>query len=79
MAISVLTEPVHFDGSLADLRAVHLATSIPVLRKDFLVHPAQVMEALRMQRLKNGRQTHRPRLDERVVEADCVLPLVEPP
>jgi indole-3-glycerol phosphate synthase len=44
-AISVLTEPVHFDGSLADLRAVHLATSIPVLRKDFLVHPAQVMEA----------------------------------
>jgi indole-3-glycerol phosphate synthase len=44
-AISVLTEPVHFDGSLADLRAVHLATTVPVLRKDFLVHPAQVMEA----------------------------------
>lgn len=44
-AISVLTEPRHFDGSLADLRAVHLASSVPVLRKDFLVHPAQVMEA----------------------------------
>jgi len=44
-AISVLTEPVHFDGSLADLRAVHLATTIPVLRKDFLVHPAQLIEA----------------------------------
>jgi indole-3-glycerol phosphate synthase len=44
-AISVLTEPRHFDGSLADLRAVHLATSVPVLRKDFLVHPAQLMEA----------------------------------
>ena len=44
-AVSVLTEPRHFDGSLADLRAVHLATSIPVLRKDFLVHPAQLMEA----------------------------------
>lgn len=42
-AVSVLTEPRHFDGSLADLRAVHLATSVPVLRKDFLVHPAQVM------------------------------------
>jgi indole-3-glycerol phosphate synthase len=44
-AISVLTEPRHFDGSLADLRAVHLATTIPVLRKDFLLHPAQLMEA----------------------------------
>ena len=44
-AISVLTEPVHFDGSLADLRAVHLATTVPVLRKDFLVHPAQLIES----------------------------------
>ena len=44
-AVSVLTEPRHFDGSLADLRAVHLATSLSVLRKDFLVHPAQLMEA----------------------------------
>jgi indole-3-glycerol phosphate synthase len=41
----VLTEPLHFDGSLADLRAVHLATRIPVLRKDFLAHPSQLMEA----------------------------------
>ncbi|HXJ64718.1 MAG TPA: indole-3-glycerol phosphate synthase TrpC [Actinomycetota bacterium] len=44
-AISVLTEPRHFGGSLADLRSVHLVTRIPVLRKDFLVHPAQLMEA----------------------------------
>jgi indole-3-glycerol phosphate synthase len=44
-AISVLTEPLHFDGSLADLRAVHLATTVPVLRKDFLVHPSQLIEA----------------------------------
>jgi indole-3-glycerol phosphate synthase len=44
-AVSVLTEPRHFDGSLADLRAVHLATSLPVLRKDILIHPAQLMEA----------------------------------
>jgi indole-3-glycerol phosphate synthase len=44
-AVSVLTEAQHFDGSLADLRAVHLATSLPVLRKDFLVHPAQLIEA----------------------------------
>jgi indole-3-glycerol phosphate synthase len=44
-AVSVLTEPIHFDGSLADLRAVHLAVGVPVLRKDFLVHPAQVIES----------------------------------
>jgi indole-3-glycerol phosphate synthase len=44
-AISVLTEPEHFDGSLADLRAVHLAVRVPVLRKDFLVHPSQVIES----------------------------------
>jgi indole-3-glycerol phosphate synthase len=44
-AISVLTEPTRFDGALADLRAVRLAVDIPVLRKDFLVHPAQVIES----------------------------------
>ena len=44
-AISVLTEPTRFDGSLADLRAVHLAVGIPVLRKDFLIHPSQLIEA----------------------------------
>ncbi|HEY7280813.1 MAG TPA: indole-3-glycerol phosphate synthase TrpC [Actinomycetota bacterium] len=43
--ISVLTEPHHFGGSMADLRSVHLVTRLPVLRKDFLVHPAQLMEA----------------------------------
>jgi indole-3-glycerol phosphate synthase len=44
-SISVLTEPRHFHGSLADLRAVRLAVDVPVLRKDFLVHPSQLIEA----------------------------------
>ncbi len=44
-AVSVLTEPRHFQGSLADLRAAHLATSLPVLRKDFLLHPLQLLES----------------------------------
>jgi indole-3-glycerol phosphate synthase len=44
-AISVLTEPTRFDGALADLRSVRLAVDLPVLRKDFLVHPAQVIES----------------------------------
>ena len=38
-AISVLTEPRHFHGSLADLDAVRASVTLPVLRKDFLVHP----------------------------------------
>jgi indole-3-glycerol phosphate synthase len=44
-AISVLTEPRHFHGTLADLRAARMATQLPVLRKDFLVHPSQVIES----------------------------------
>ena len=44
-AVSVLTEPRHFHGSIADLQAVRSSVSIPVLRKDFLIHPAQVIEA----------------------------------
>jgi indole-3-glycerol phosphate synthase len=44
-AISVLTEPRHFAGSLADLRTVRRRTSLPVLRKDFIVHPAQVIQS----------------------------------
>ncbi|MEX1047788.1 MAG: indole-3-glycerol phosphate synthase TrpC [Actinomycetota bacterium] len=43
-AVSVLTEPKHFDGAMADLRAVRMATKLPVLRKDFLVHPSQLIQ-----------------------------------
>lgn len=44
--ISVLTEERHFGGSLADLWATHLSTSrVPVLRKDFLIHPSQLIES----------------------------------
>lgn len=44
-AISVLTEPDHFDGSNDDLGAVKAATTIPVLRKDFTLDEAQIFEA----------------------------------
>jgi indole-3-glycerol phosphate synthase len=44
-AVSVLTEPDSFHGSLDDLRAAADAVDIPVLRKDFLVDPYQVREA----------------------------------
>lgn len=44
-AISVLTEPEFFDGSLDDLEAVRAAVTIPVLRKDFIIESAQVWES----------------------------------
>ena len=44
-AVSVLTEPERFDGSLEDLEAVAAAVDVPVMRKDFLVDPYQVLEA----------------------------------
>jgi indole-3-glycerol phosphate synthase len=44
-AISVLTEPVHFGGSVDDLLAVRQAVKIPVLKKDFHVDPIQLIEA----------------------------------
>jgi indole-3-glycerol phosphate synthase len=44
-AISVLTEPVYFSGSLDDLRSVCAAVSCPALRKDFIVDAHQILEA----------------------------------
>ncbi len=45
-AISVLTEPSRFDGELAHLESVVAAVpATPVMRKDFLVEPVQVLEA----------------------------------
>jgi len=44
-AISVLTEPHFFQGSLEHLAAVRAAVSLPVLRKDFIVDPYQVYQA----------------------------------
>jgi indole-3-glycerol phosphate synthase len=43
--LSVLTEPERFKGSLEDLDAARGATALPVLRKDFTVDEAQVLEA----------------------------------
>jgi indole-3-glycerol phosphate synthase len=44
-ALSVLTEPFHFAGSLDDLREARAASSLPVLRKDFIVDEYQLYEA----------------------------------
>jgi indole-3-glycerol phosphate synthase len=44
-ALSILTEPFHFGGSLDDLRDARAATDLPVLRKDFIVDGYQVYES----------------------------------
>lgn len=44
-ALSVLTEPFYFKGGLENLRLASETVSIPLLRKDFIFDPYQILEA----------------------------------
>lgn len=44
-AVSVLTEKNYFHGAKKHLAMVKAAVSVPVLRKDFIIHPYQIYEA----------------------------------
>jgi len=44
-AVSVLTEPTFFGGTMDDLELVRRAVSVPILRKDFILDPVQLHEA----------------------------------
>ena len=41
-ALSVLTEPDHFGGSVENLRRIREAVDVPILRKDFILREAQL-------------------------------------
>ena len=45
-ALSILTEPMFFDGSLVHLSSIRAAVSVPLLRKDFIVDRYQILEAV---------------------------------
>lgn len=44
-ALSILTEPSRFGGSLCDLRDARRAVAVPLLRKDFITDVVQLLEA----------------------------------
>jgi len=46
-AISVLTEERHFAGKLEYIPLIKNKINLPLLRKDFTVHPLQILEAAR--------------------------------
>ncbi|MEW6512068.1 MAG: indole-3-glycerol phosphate synthase TrpC [Bacteroidota bacterium] len=44
-AVSVLTDSRFFQGSIAHLEEVRTAVAVPILRKDFIIHPYQLYES----------------------------------
>jgi len=44
-AISVLTDLESFGGSIVDLGVARSSTTLPLLRKDFIIDPIQILEA----------------------------------
>jgi len=44
-ALSVLTEPYFFGGSIQDIKRVKTAVNLPVLRKDFIIDERQLAES----------------------------------
>jgi indole-3-glycerol phosphate synthase len=45
VAVSILTDLEDFGGTNRDLVAARTAVDVPLLRKDFLVHPSQLVES----------------------------------
>ena len=48
VGISVLTEPIHFNGSLSNLSDVRAAVKLPILMKDIVIVPEQIEVAAQL-------------------------------
>jgi len=80
-ALSVLTDERHFGGSLDDLRAARAACGLPILRKDFIVDPYQLLEAavngadavLLIVRALDDRQLREMHGQARDLDIDCLV------
>jgi indole-3-glycerol phosphate synthase len=77
----VLTDAPHFGGSLDDLSAARGATTLPIIRKDFIVDPYQLYEAavygadavLLIVRAMSDRELRALYEEARALDLDCVV------
>jgi indole-3-glycerol phosphate synthase len=80
-ALSVLTDAPHFGGSLDDLSAARGATTLPIIRKDFIVDPYQLYEAavygadavLLIVRALSDRELRALYEEARALDLDCLV------
>ena len=80
-ALSVLTDGPHFGGSLEDLREARGATTLPIIRKDFIVDPYQLYEAatngadavLLIVRALDDDQLRELYQEARAIDLDCLV------
>ncbi|HTR75911.1 MAG TPA: indole-3-glycerol phosphate synthase TrpC [Solirubrobacterales bacterium] len=80
-ALSVLTDRPHFGGSLDDLRAARGGSSLPIIRKDFIVDPYQLYEAavngadavLLIVRALDDRELRALYEEARALDLDCLV------
>ena len=85
-ALSVLTEPYFFQGSLEYLQRVRQIVTLPLLRKDFIIDPYQVIEAraygadaiLLIAATLNGSQLHELIAAAEEEELDCLVEVYDP-
>ena len=52
VGLSVLTEPKHFDGSLEALAAAREAVQIPILMKDIILSPVQILLQIKLEQTR---------------------------
>ncbi|TMQ68404.1 MAG: indole-3-glycerol phosphate synthase TrpC [Candidatus Eisenbacteria bacterium] len=85
-AISIVTEPDHFQGELTWVDAVRAAVSLPILVKDFVLDSYQLLDAatrgadgvLLLAALLSEVQTQRLITEARLLGLDCLVEVHDP-